>query len=151
MSKMSAVFRPMRPSDAEVIAGLDREIFGSSIGKDALINEIRLNPLAHYFVLQEQETLEILGHIGLWIDEENAQILNFYVKPPQQGKGYGKRIIESTIEYLYLHGVKNATLEVRPSNKTAFALYTKYGFKVVATRDNYYDNGEEAYLMLKKL
>jgi len=141
----------MRPEDADAIWKLDLEILKASIGKASLINEIRLNPLAHYFVLEDQDTYHLVGHIGLWIDDKNAQVLNYYVKPDYQGIGLGKLIMESAIAYLRSKQCENVTLEVRPSNKKALALYGKYGFVRAATRANYYDNGEDAYLMLLKL
>jgi ribosomal-protein-alanine N-acetyltransferase len=40
------------------------------------------------------------------------------------------------------------TLEVRPSNAVAIALYRKFGFRDVALRKRYYsDNGEDASVM----
>ena len=40
------------------------------------------------------------------------------------------------------------TLEVRPSNKAAIALYEKFGLKSVGRRKGYYiDNGEDAEIM----
>ena len=51
-------------------------------------------------------------------------------------------------EELHYH---NVNLEVRVSNVKAIALYQKFGFKNVAVRKRYYSNGEDAYLMIKKL
>ncbi len=40
------------------------------------------------------------------------------------------------------------TLEVRPSNAAALALYKKFGFKSCGRRPHYYlDNGEDAVIM----
>ena len=46
---------------------------------------------------------------------------------------------------------ENITLEVRVSNVVAINLYKSVGFNIVATRKKYYENGEDAYLMLKEL
>lgn len=151
MSELNVIFRPMLPKDAAAVEKLDLEILKTSVGKEVLINELNHNPLAHYFVLEEQTGPDLIGHIGLWIDDKNAQILNFYVKPDFQGKGFGETIIQNTIAYLRFQGCENVTLEVRPSNAKALALYGKHGFERVATRANYYDNGEDAILMLMKL
>jgi ribosomal-protein-alanine N-acetyltransferase len=151
MSTLNIKFRAMLAKDVDAVEKMDLEILGSSIGRTALINELKLNPLAHYFVLEIIDTKVLIGHIGLWVDEKNAQILNFYVKPEYQGEGFGSLIIEHTLEYLLQIECENVTLEVRPSNKKALSLYDKFGFMKVAIRANYYENGEDAYLMLKKL
>jgi ribosomal-protein-alanine N-acetyltransferase len=47
--------------------------------------------------------------------------------------------------------VVDLTLEVRPSNLNAINLYIKSGFKQVSVRKAYYNNGEDAFLMYKRL
>ena len=44
--------------------------------------------------------------------------------------------------------VKNITLEVRVSNDSAIALYESLGFIKVAKRKQYYQDGEDAHLMI---
>lgn len=46
--------------------------------------------------------------------------------------------------------IKNITLEVRESNKSAIKFYLKNGFKEVTKRKNYYED-EDAILMIKNL
>lgn len=46
--------------------------------------------------------------------------------------------------------IKNITLEVRESNKSAINFYEKNGFKAVTTRKNYYKD-EDGILMIKNL
>ena len=47
--------------------------------------------------------------------------------------------------------VKLVTLEVRKENIPAIELYKKFGFEIVTTRKNYYQNQEDAYLMGRRL
>ena len=42
------------------------------------------------------------------------------------------------------------SLEVRESNEKAIALYEKFGLSVKAKRKAYYDNGEDALLMVRE-
>lgn len=60
--------------------------------------------------------------------------------------GIGTKLLKE-IEKL---NIKNITLEVKESNKTAINFYKKNGFKVVAMREKYYGN-ENGYLMIKEL
>ena len=50
------------------------------------------------------------------------------------------------------NGSISLTLEVRPSNAAAIALYLKYGYEQVGRRPRYYsDNGEDALIMTRAL
>ena len=60
-----------------------------------------------------------------------------------------KHIASSLIDYLisdFEDTIKIMTLEVKVSNEKAINLYRKFGFNIINTRKNYYDN-EDAYLM----
>lgn len=50
------------------------------------------------------------------------------VKSEHQGKGIGKLLLETVIEYARSNDYCAVTLEVRRDNDRARALYTKYGF-----------------------
>ena len=41
------------------------------------------------------------------------------------------------------------TLEVRVSNYKAINFYKKHGFSTILTKEKYYENGEDAYYMMK--
>jgi ribosomal-protein-alanine N-acetyltransferase len=43
-----------------------------------------------------------------------------------------------------------STLEVRESNEAAIGLYKKYGYEQVAKRKNYYNNPDEAAVLMNK-
>ena len=48
-------------------------------------------------------------------------------------------------------GAVRALLEVRPSNVSAVTLYRSLGFAVLARRERYYDDGEDAFVMELRL
>ncbi|MBU1144422.1 MAG: ribosomal protein S18-alanine N-acetyltransferase [Firmicutes bacterium] len=148
---MNSVIRYMKVEDVDQIVLADRLVLGHTLGKETMINELEINPFAHYFLMEDQESKELLGHLSIWIDSPMAQILNLYVLPKYQEHGFGKKFIEFAIDYMKSFNVKELTLEVRPSNERAIILYKNYGFTQVAIRRNYYDNGEDAFLMLKRM
>jgi len=49
------------------------------------------------------------------------------------------------------YNAKECYLEVRISNKPAITLYKKLGFQTVKVIRHYYMDGEDAYLMARKL
>jgi ribosomal-protein-alanine N-acetyltransferase len=85
------------------------------------------------------------------IDEDKAQINSLVVLEKYRNKGYGKLMLNALLSRLKEMKVQEITLEVRPSNNFALKLYDRFGFKQVAIRKNYYNNGEDAFLMYKNL
>lgn len=148
---MTPVIRPMKREDIPVLVYNDRRILGQSLGEEAFLAELDGNPFSQFFILEDSETQEFLGHIGIWIDPPLASILNFYVVPEKQHHGLGKFLMDFILCRLKEERVNTLTLEVRKSNETAKAMYRQYGFKEVAVRKNYYANGEDADLMLKNI
>ncbi len=49
------------------------------------------------------------------------------------------------------YGASEFILEVRISNSSAIALYEKHGFQKIKTLSGYYRDGENAYLMAKRI
>ncbi|HRX91873.1 MAG TPA: ribosomal protein S18-alanine N-acetyltransferase [Candidatus Izemoplasmatales bacterium] len=141
---------PMQHGDLPEIIEADRLVLGHTLGEKTLANELDINPFAHYFVLRDETTGRLAGHVSLWIDLKNAQILNLYVLPEYQHRGLGDEIMKFCLDYLATYRVENITLEVRPSNQRARSMYEKFGFRQAAVRRNYYDNGEDALLYLRK-
>jgi len=136
----------------EVIKG-ETKAFGQSLGYDMLYQELTFNPYAYYFVLEINR--KVHGYIGLWINE-NAEIINFYVDKRYQNQGFGKMLLEFVLELCNMNNkeitqIKNISLEVRKSNEKAIHLYEKYGFIQSYIRKAYYENGEDAIVMIKDL
>ncbi len=146
---MSAIIRNMNLKDIKTIVELDDIIFGESLGEQFLESELLENPMAGFFIMEEDQ--KIIGFISFWIDEKKAQINNFYIIPKEQKKGHGKELLNHMMKYFDSKNVKEVTLEVKPSNKNAIELYQRYGFKEVAVRRNYYSNGEDAFLMYTRI
>lgn len=138
------MIRPMTPEDIPVVVKQEEMVFGNSLGEKLLHYELLENQFAEYYVLDVDG---VIGYIGLWCIFENGQITNFYINPENQGKGYGKELLEYAIK-IFKEKVSIVTLEVRKSNERAKTLYEKYGFYVGGIRKNYYKNGEDALLMV---
>jgi ribosomal-protein-alanine N-acetyltransferase len=73
-------------------------------------------------------------------------LMNVAVDPGARRRGIGTALLERMIERA---GTDAAyTLEVRPSNGPAIALYQRFGFRSAGTRRRYYrDTGEDAMIM----
>jgi len=90
----------------------------------------------------------ILGFAGLWIMPGEGHVTAIGVRNDYRHAGIGEGLLISLIDLAAELNLEIMTLEVRASNKTAQALYRKYGFRVVGKRRHYYSNdGEDALIM----
>ena len=73
-------------------------------------------------------------------------VMNIAVDPPWRRRGIGSALLTALIERA--GSSESYTLEVRPSNPGAIALYERFGFRTAGTRPRYYrDTGEDAVIM----
>ena len=90
----------------------------------------------------------LAGMAGIWMMVDEAHIVTIAVRNNRKNLGLGEWLLINIIELAKQLRAKYVTLEVRVSNKTAQALYEKYGFTRAGTRRKYYsDNGEDAVIM----
>jgi ribosomal-protein-alanine N-acetyltransferase len=146
---MKYQIREMKVADIPAVIEGEKRIFKETLGYDMLYSELTLNPYAYYFVLDINH--QVKGYIGLWIESERAEIVNFYVDKEYQNHGYGSMILEFAINLCKMSKVPNISLEVREHNLIAISLYEKYGFKVAYRREKYYKDLEDALVMIKEL
>lgn len=81
---------------------------------------------------------------------EDATLMDICVCPSQQGRGFGRRLLEAVISRARSASGETLFLEVRASSIAARALYSNYGFIEAGSRKGYYktaDGVEDAILM----
>jgi ribosomal-protein-alanine N-acetyltransferase len=66
-------------------------------------------------------------------------------------KGVAQALMTTAMEGMRGYKAKQCYLEVRVTNAAGVALYKKLGFEVSRTSNGYYSDGEDAYVMTKKL
>jgi ribosomal-protein-alanine N-acetyltransferase len=90
----------------------------------------------------------LVGMAGIWMMVDESHIVTIAVRKSHRHQGLGEWLLISLIDLSKKLRAKYVTLEVRESNRTAQALYEKYGFTRAGTRRKYYsDNGEDALIM----
>ena len=142
---VSLVVRPMRGSDIEQVAQIERLSCAIPWSAQAYVTEIS-NPAAAYFVAASGDY--VLGYGGIWTVMDECHVTTLAVHPEQRGRKIGERILSCLLEKAQKTGAIRATLEVRIGNDPARHLYEKYGFVWAAIRKKYYaDNQEDAVVM----
>lgn len=144
------MIRRMEVADLDQILELERVLFpDDGWDRSNYLYELNENPYAT--VLVEEENGIINGYIDWWIMYEQAQIANIAVRGTMQRRGLGAGLLRQAISDAIRNNCENISLEVRCSNSRAISLYEKSGFIKVSRRRNYYENGEDADLMVKPL
>lgn len=86
-----------------------------------------------------------------WSILEEAHITILAVHPNYQGQGIGQLLLHTLLQDAKEHKLEWATLEVKPSNQVALALYRKFGFTEAGRRRRYYkDTGEDALILWRR-
>lgn len=94
---------------------------------------------------------EVAGYlITQWVLDE-IHVLNIAVKSVHRQHGVAAKLMTMLFDLGIQRGMKDIFLEVRVSNAPAQSLYKKFGFAILATRKQYYPDGEDAHIMYRQL
>ena len=130
------MIRLMTVKDINAVVLLEEAIFGESLGHEMIEKEISLHEFAHYYVYEIEN--KIIGYIGLWINDDIGQVVNFLIKKDYQRQGYGKRLMTHAMNVFKSHDVTVISLEVRETNQGAILFYEGFGFEISYKRKQYY-------------
>lgn len=109
-------------------------------------------PRAKYFVLMENE--EIIGSAGIQALEGNdnvCELQKMYFHPKARGRGLGKLMMTTCLEFAKQHGYEACYIETLPSMMAAQKLYLKTGFEYIKHRMGNTGHYSCTVWMLKKL
>ena len=92
-----------------------------------------------------------LASFGLGGLIRKGHVVSIAVLPHGRRKGVAQALMTTAMEGMRYYKAKQCYLEVRVTNAAGVALYKKLGFDVSRTSNGYYSDGENAYVMTKKL
>jgi ribosomal-protein-alanine N-acetyltransferase len=113
------------------------------------------------FIVAE-ESGEIVGYIMCRIEVglasfglggliRKGHVVSIAVLPEGRRKGVAQELMTKAMEGMRHYKAKLAYLEVRVTNDPGVALYRKLGFEASRTLRGYYSDGEDAFVMTRKL
>ena len=138
-------FRAMTATDLEEVLAIENDSFPHPWNRDHFLDELKS---VHAFPLVALDPgKRIIGYICPRLILEEGQILNVAVQLAFRGQGIGRILVQRVLADCREGGGSTVSLEVRPSNFAAIALYQGLGFVATGIRRNYYANGEDAILM----
>ena len=126
-------FRRMTEADLDAVLKVEFAAYSHPWTRGIFLDALKSYEVWLMFVGQQQ-----VGHgvINVIIDE--AHLLNITVKPENQGRGLGLKLLERLMERAMEIDARECFLEVRASNQSAYRLYERYGFNEIGRRRDYY-------------
>jgi ribosomal-protein-alanine N-acetyltransferase len=104
--------------------------------------------LAGYIMCRVEVGLSNHGLGGLL---RKGHVVSIAVLPQSRRKGVASALIKAAMDGMCYYKAKQIFLEVRVTNGAGVSLYKKLGLEVTRTINGYYSDGEDAYVMSKKL
>jgi len=92
-----------------------------------------------------------LSNFGLGGLIRKGHVVSLAVMPQARRKGVAAALLNAVMAGMCEYKAKQIYLEVRVTNEAGVNLYKKVGLDVVRTIPGYYSDGEDAYVMSKKL
>ena len=140
---------PMAAEHLDRLEQLERMCFSRPWSKKMLAEELD-NQCAAFLVAVEPETEKAVGYAGLLVVADEGYITNVAVDPSCRRQGVAAQLLQVFDNFAKGNHLAFLTLELRPSNAAAIALYEGFGFREVGRRRNYYDLPKEDALILTK-
>lgn len=143
---MTARIRPMELGDLEAVMAVERSCFAAPWSRGMFLDELGQGVGRAWFVADSP--WGIVGYAGLMQIDDEGHVMNLAVRPDARHLGLGAALVSALLEEARRRGIDRLTLEARPSNAPALALYEAAGFIEEGRRHGYYgDSGEDALVM----
>ena len=140
---------PMTADHLDALEQLERTCFSRPWSRKMLAEELD-NECAAFLVAEDAVTGEAVGYAGLLVAADEGYITNVAVDPSRRRQGVAAQLLQVFDDFAKGSRLAFLTLEVRPSNAAAIALYRGFGFREAGRRRNYYDLPKEDALILTK-
>ena len=144
MEKIKVV--AMTAAHVAELARLEQLCFSEPWSEAGLAAE--LNNETAFFRVAEDGDGTVLGYVGMHCVAGECYIDNVAVFPQARRRGAASALLADLVAWAKANACAFVTLEVRPSNTGAIALYEKFGFAEVGRRRRFYRDPEEDGLIL---
>ncbi len=136
--------RPMTPADLPQVMAIETASY-TAPWHEAAYRQAIAGEQSYFNVVTAAN--RIIGYSGMWHFVDEVHLGTIVSHPAMRGKGIGELLLVDVIARAIKLEATYVTLEVRPSNHPARALYEKYKFSEVGYRKHYYPDREDALLM----
>lgn len=141
---------PPQPCHLQALVELDQRTLGGLWTLEGYQRELA-SPNSHLLMLQYYPAADpspkVIGLGCFWAILDEAHLTLLGIDSPYQRRGLGPWLLLHLLWAARQRRLQRATLEVRPSNSRALALYKRYGFVELGHRRRYYSDGEDALIL----
>jgi ribosomal-protein-alanine N-acetyltransferase len=136
----------MSDADLSEVVAIERAIYTHPWSEGNFADSLR----AGYDCRTWRMRGELIGYFVLMSAAGEAHLLNLSVAGAHQRRGHGAALLREATRIAKSRGAHAIFLEVRPSNQVGQRLYTRFGFRRVGVRRDYYPaaSGREDALVL---
>jgi len=142
--------RRASPADIPAIVAIENESFADPWDQAVFLEALTYYPTTYFVAVCDGA---VAGFIvgGLEDTGENiyGHLCNIGVSPRYRRRGIGKLLVRRTEHQFAMELATGVQLEVRVSNTGAQRFYQGIGYRPVFGIDQYYANGEDAFVMMK--
>lgn len=145
--------RRYRPADLQNVIAVERASFGRDAYDRKLFAEYA-RTCGEFFLVAESPTEGFAGYAISCLcggRPKLANLISIAVAPEARRRGAASLLLLSTIRRLKFRGIERLTLMVRQSNRAALEFYVRHGFEVVRRSSQYYEDGEDGWLMRREI
>ena len=136
---------PMTREDLPRLADLEKICFSTPWSQESLAAELQKE---NALFLAAHAEGQAVAYAGMnWVLDE-GYVDNVAVHPSFRRQGLGRALMSALIQQARALDLAFLSLEVRPSNAGAIALYTSLGFREAGRRRNFYTQPAEDALIL---
>jgi ribosomal-protein-alanine N-acetyltransferase len=143
MTTETMTIRPIAYADLPQVIAIERRAFATPWSLAMFVLELSKPSSICLAALSEQR---IAGYLVCSRYADVWHLMNIAVDPALRRRGIAQALLEALLQRAGAE--ESYTLEVRPSNTPAIALYEQFGFRSAGIRPRYYqDTGEDALIM----
>ena len=136
----------MRRRHLKGVMAIEREVYPRPWSPNLFLSE--MNELRNRTYLVAKISKDVVGYGGIMCYGDEAHVTTIAVDPEQHRRKIGTRLMYELVQEAMRMGARAVSLEVRVSNWGAQRLYSRFGFRPVGIRKNYYqETGEDAVVM----
>ncbi|MHA1952430.1 MAG: GNAT family N-acetyltransferase [Candidatus Heimdallarchaeaceae archaeon] len=148
MENSNHLIRHMREEDIPKVYEVERKSFPFPFGEVLIGNIFYAAPELCFIVESEGNIIGFLmgGYTAI---PKRAHILSIAVLEDFRGQGFGRKILTYFLNSIRKLGYLSVKLEVNIDNHKVIKLYEEFNFKIDSKIRKYYQDGSDAYLMIR--